>query len=210
MRLPNRSEALAFLVLLAGSARLEAAPLSVQVTAAGAAQADAVVYALAADAGPTRSARAEITQVDREFQPRVIVVQTGTSVSFPNRDKVRHHVYSFSAAKRFELKLYLGMDAPPVTFDRAGVVTLGCNIHDWMVGYIVVVDTPYFAVTDAAGRATLDVPPGAYELRVWHAGAISVNDVSASQRITVAPSGGRQSVTLRPNPAHQPPRRPAG
>jgi hypothetical protein len=92
----------------------------------------------------------------------------GTAVTFPNRDSVRHQVYSFSPAKRFELPLYTGVPQA-VTFDKPGVVILGCNIHDWMIGYVYVSESPYFAKTDAHGKAVLtDLPPRAYVLRVWH------------------------------------------
>ena len=97
-----------------------------------------------------------MAQQGKQFLPDVLVVPVGTSVHFPNRDSVRHHVYSFSPAKKFELKLYTGTPANPVVFDRAGVVTLGCNIHDRMVGWIVVVDTPYYA--QAAEGAGQDQP----------------------------------------------------
>lgn len=110
-----------------------------------------------------------VEQHDREFVPYVSVIQTGTAVAFPNRDAILHHVYSFSPAKTFEFKLYTGKSPGEVKFDKPGVVTLGCNIHDWMIGYILVVSTPYFARSDASGAARLrDLPAGAYELRVWH------------------------------------------
>jgi hypothetical protein len=90
-------------------------------------------------------------------------------VIFPNHDNVRHHVYSFSPAKRFELPLYAGVPAQPVVFDTPGVVVLGCNIHDWMVGYIYVSESPYFAKTRADGKAVIaDLPPRNYVVRVWH------------------------------------------
>jgi plastocyanin len=89
------------------------------------------------------------------FVPHLLVVQTGTLVDFPNNDTVSHHVYSFSAAKTFELTLYKGDPHPPVLFDHPGVVVLGCNIHDSMLGYILVVDTPHFSLTDAAGKVEL-------------------------------------------------------
>jgi plastocyanin len=131
---------------------------------------DAVVYALAKGARSERAPRpAEIAQKDREFVPRVSVVQAGASVRFPNRDPFRHHVYSFSAAKVFEIKLYVGTPAEPVTFERSGEVVLGCNIHDNMVGYVFVVDSPYYAKTDKEGRARIDgLPAGDYSLHVWH------------------------------------------
>lgn len=111
----------------------------------------------------------EMGQKDKHFVPDVLAVTRGTSVQFPNRDTVRHHVYSFSPAKRFELKLYIGTPANPVTFDQPGVVVLGCNIHDDMIGWILVLDTPYFSASASTGVARLaDVPEGTYRLRVWH------------------------------------------
>lgn len=110
-----------------------------------------------------------IGQVDKTFVPYVSVVQTGTAVSFPNRDTVRHHVYSFSAPKVFDLKLYSGTPAQPVVFDKPGLVALGCNIHDWMLAYVLIVDTPWFDVTAANGRAEVkNLPAGEYRLVVWH------------------------------------------
>lgn len=118
--------------------------------------------------GP-RPAPAVLDQQNKEFVPQILAVHLGTSVAFPNRDNIRHHVYSFSPAKRFELPLYIGTPAAPVVFDKPGVVVLGCNIHDWMVGYVYVLPTPYFAKTAEDGKARLaDVPPGVYEARVWH------------------------------------------
>jgi plastocyanin len=134
--------------------------------------ADAIVVAVPADGVIRSSPRAReaiVDQVNKEFEPRVTAVLAGTTVSFPNHDDVRHHVYSFSPAKRFELPLYAGVPSQPVTFDRPGVVVLGCNIHDWMIGYIYVSDSPYFAKTGKDGKALLiDLPPRAYVVRVWH------------------------------------------
>ena len=114
--------------------------------------------------------RAVLDQKNRTFVPHILPIQTGTAVTFPNSDNVRHQVYSFSAAKRFQLPLYAGTPAAPVVFDKPGVVTLGCNIHDQMSAYLVVVDTPYFALT-TSGRAELPgLPEGKYDVRVWYAG----------------------------------------
>lgn len=110
----------------------------------------------------------EIGQENKTFVPALTVVTVGTKVLFPNRDAVRHHVYSFSDAKKFELKLYTGKPENPVQFDRAGVVVLGCNIHDQMVGWVIVSDTPWYA-RSSSGRAVIaDVPAGSYRLRGWH------------------------------------------
>ena len=111
---------------------------------------------------------AEMGQRNRVFVPLVLAVQTGTAVSFPNFDTVRHHVYSFSSIKSFEIKLYAGVPHAPVVFDKPGTAVLGCNIHDRMAGYIHVVGTPYFAKSDASGHATIDIPAGDHTLRTWH------------------------------------------
>jgi plastocyanin len=113
------------------------------------------------------TATAEMAQRNKAFAPNLVVIQTGTSMTFPNFDTVRHHVYSFSKPKTFEIKLYAGTPSVPVLFDKAGTAVLGCNIHDRMVGYIHIVDTPYFAVSDASGRVTLDLPPGEHTVKVW-------------------------------------------
>jgi plastocyanin len=111
----------------------------------------------------------QIDQVDRQFTPHVLVVPTGSKISFPNSDSVRHQVYSFSPAKRFELPLYRGKQHNPIEFERAGVVTLGCNIHDNMRAYVFVVDAQYFGRTDVNGTWKLpDVQPGTYSVQVWH------------------------------------------
>jgi plastocyanin len=132
--------------------------------------ADTAIYAMPAaggiDAKPGKVV--EIQQIDREFVPYLTVIQTGTTATFPNRDPIMHHVYSFSPAKSFEIKLYTGRSPSEVMFDKPGVVTLGCNIHDWMIGYVLIVSTPYFARTDAAGTARVDLPAGSYEVQAWH------------------------------------------
>jgi plastocyanin len=132
---------------------------------------DAVVVAVPADGAmrlPTRR-DAVIDQVDKEFTPKVNAILVGTPVVFPNHDNVRHQVYSFSPAKRFELPLYAGVPAQPVVFDAPGIVVLGCNIHDWMVGYIYVSESPYFAKTGADGKAVIaELPARSYLVRVWH------------------------------------------
>ncbi len=133
---------------------------------------DAVVSAVAKPGTrvPPRTPRAvAIEQKDREFTPYVTVVQTGTQVNFPNRDPLLHHVYSFSPAKSFEIKLYSGDSPRGVLFDKPGLVTLGCNIHDWMLGYVQIVDTPYYGKTGADGRAVIsDMVTGEFEVGAWH------------------------------------------
>ena len=151
-----------------------AATVQVQVLdGAGKPLADAVAFLESREA---RSASqpvngAEMAQVGKQFDPKVLVVPVGTLVQFPNRDTVRHHVYSFSPAKPFELKLYAGSAANPVVFDKTGVAVLGCNIHDNMTAWVVVVDTPHYGRTAAPGKVVMvNVPAGSYSLRVWHPG----------------------------------------
>ena len=94
-------------------------------------------------------------QIDRQFAPHFLTVQKGTKVRFPNSDSIKHHVYSFSPAKRFELLLKRGMEEDPLLFDKNGIVELGCNVHDWMLGYIYIVDTPYFSHTNKQGQVSI-------------------------------------------------------
>lgn len=120
-------------------------------------------------AKPAKPKTVTIDQMDKEFINHITIVRTGTPVFFPNHDNIRHHVYSFSEAKNFELPLYAGTPAKPVIFEKAGVVNLGCNIHDWMSAYIFVVDSPFFALTDKQGIAELSLPDGVnYVLTAWH------------------------------------------
>jgi plastocyanin len=130
---------------------------------------DAVVYAKSNNPVVSlEKKQAVIEQRDKQFVPYVTAIQVGTSVTFPNRDSVRHDVYSLSPAKEFELPLYAGIPAEPVAFDKEGFVTLGCSIHDWMVAYIAVLSTPYFQVTGKNGRTVLEnLPAGQYTVQVW-------------------------------------------
>jgi plastocyanin len=111
---------------------------------------------------------AVMDQMHRMFVPEVLVVALGSTVSFPNSDSVSHQIYSFSPPKRFQLPLYRGKPYPPVLFDHLGIVILGCNIHDWMIGYIDVTDAPYYGTTDASGAWSAQLPAGRYEITVWH------------------------------------------
>ena len=139
---------------------------------------------------------AEIAQAARQFTPKVIVVPVGTSVQFPNRDTVRHHVYSFSPTKTFELKLYTGVAANPVVFDKSGIAVLGCNIHDNMAAWVVVVETPYYGRSAEAGKVTLaNVPAGTYRLRVWHPG-VAVGAPALDQALVVGASDTAATVRM--------------
>jgi plastocyanin len=149
--------------------------------------------------------KAVMDQKGLQFVPHLLIVQTGTEVAFPNGDDVSHHVYSFSEAKPFELPLYKGNVYPPVVFDQPGVVVLGCNIHDGMLGYIVVVDTPHFAKTDEQGVALIsDVPNGDYILAGWTPRARPAA-LPPSQQITVAEGtvAAEIHITGRLSPAHE-------
>ena len=150
--------------------------------------------------------KAVMDQHGLQFVPHLLVVQAGTEVTFPNGDDVSHHVYSFSATKPFELPLYKGDAYPPVRFDQAGIVVLGCNIHDGMLGYIVVVDTPHFAQTNEQGVALIDgVPNGDYVLAAWTP-RVRPAGLPSSSQVTVAEQGTAAAeirIAGRLAPAHQ-------
>ncbi|HEY8592614.1 MAG TPA: methylamine utilization protein [Sphingomicrobium sp.] len=157
---------------LALAAPAVAAPLAVRVVdAAGKPVRDAVVtfYPNGQARAPRAGGRYVISQKDLQFHPFLAVVPVGAEVSFPNLDNTRHHVYSFSPAKRFELKLFAKDQSRAVRFDRAGVVPLGCNIHDQMTAFVVVTDSVWTARTNAQGVAAFaDTPGGPGRVTVWH------------------------------------------
>lgn len=173
---------------------LQAAELTVSVLdSSGSAIENAVVYAEPEIKKSLPPATAIIEQRGKQFNPLVSVIQTGAEVTFPNFDSVRHHVYSFSPAKTFELKLYSGIPANPVKFDKAGTVILGCNIHDYMVAFIQVVDTPYFTKSNKSGKAVLtDLPNGNYTLKAWHYALAKDKDIF-EKSITVKDS---ENITI--------------
>lgn len=155
---------------------------------------DAVVYLVAAGTSGRPQAAVTMDQIDKEFVPATLPVEVGTPVVFPNRDNIKHHVYSFSPAKKFELPLYIGTPANPVVFDKVGIVALGCNIHDWMVGYVYVVPTPYFAKTGPDGKARIaDAPAGAYDAHAWHP-RLKGSPEPSVQRLTLSPAGTEQAA----------------
>ncbi len=148
-----------------------AAPVSIQVSGADGRPLAGAVVTLAVPGAPPAEPHGSyvMAQHDIAFEPRILIVPVGASVSFPNRDQVRHHVYSFSPAKKFELKLY-GFDVTKsVVFDKAGVAALGCNIHDTMTGFVYVTASAYAAISDASGRVSFSgVPAGRATLTLWH------------------------------------------
>ena len=152
---------------------------------------------------PTRampaSAAKEMRQENTLFAPFVLPVQTGTNVSFPNFDEARHHVYSFSKAKRFELRLYGKDESRSIEFEQPGVVALGCNIHDNMLAYIYVTDAPIFKKTDAQGQVELlNLEDGQYDIDVWHPGQHSKGvPETVSVNVGGTPSEVTRSIRLR-------------
>jgi plastocyanin len=177
----------------------EAASLEVTVgDQAGAPAPGAVVELQPVSAGDTASvaaADAQMTQKNQAFAPHVLVVRKGASVAFPNLDPFHHHIYSFSAARTFEIELYSRAEVPSMVFPNAGVVPLGCNIHDNMRGYIYVSEAPYFAATADNGAAAFEsIPTGEWRVQVWHPRA--AQGVSTSVMVGEG-ADGRQSIAVQ-------------
>lgn len=149
-----------------------AASISVEVVDAKGAPVENTVlsfYAVSGKVSPLNVKTVTIDQVDKEFLPEVTAVPLGTPVFFPNSDSIRHQLYSLSKTKSFEIPLYSGTPSNPIVFDKPGVVTLGCNIHDWMLAYIYVADTPYYVKTDSGGKARMEgLGEEQYTMTVWH------------------------------------------
>jgi plastocyanin len=166
---------------------------------------DAAVYVESlAGASPTRSKTAEIEQKNRKFMPLMTVIQVGSEIAFPNNDTVRHHVYSFSPAKPFELKLYSGTPGSTVLFDKPGTVVIGCNIHDRMVAYIQIVNTPYFGKTNDSGKVRIaDLPIGKYKLKAWHPQVLAGATMPESE-ITIARQDIAVSIAMNPGTDSKP------
>lgn len=115
--------------------------------------------------------RIAIDQQGQQFQPWVAAIPRGGEIVFSNHDDITHHVYSFSPAKRISFRLRSGERHAPLEMDETGVVIVGCNIHDWMVGYIHVSDATYTATTDESGHAVFDdLPAGTWRASIWHPG----------------------------------------
>ena len=145
---------------------------------------------------PPAAGTAVMDQVNKEFVPHILPVAVGTLVSFPNHDQIHHHVYSLSRANTFEIPLYKGETAAPIRFDQTGAVKVGCNIHDWMSGVILVVPTPYFAMTDEQGAFTLrDLPAGAYGVVAWAEGS-KVKVDETRQTLTASDAATPATFTL--------------
>jgi hypothetical protein len=166
----------------------------------GTALEDAIITAMPLDAKnipAQKLGKPIVDQVRKEFLPHVLPVYINSEVSFPNNDNIRHHVYSFSSAKKFELPLYSGTSASPVLFDKVGVIILGCNIHDWMLGYIYVSATPYFVRSDKAGKASLSgLPEGEYTIKVWHPQMIATEESTGRLVVISATQAGNEEWQL--------------
>jgi plastocyanin len=171
------------------------------------AQAVVFVQEPAAPQPSSASSMAIMDQFNKTFVPEVLAIPAGTQVRFPNRDQIRHHVYSFSRAKRFELPLYKGEDAPPVLFDKTGVVKIGCNIHDWMSAVILVLPNDHFAVTRDDGTFSLPgLAAGTYTIAAWHARSrdktediaqrveLAANDPQIAFKLSLAPLRARPAT----------------
>jgi len=153
--------------------------------------------------GPAAPVKAIMDQVNLAFAPDVLVIPVHSTVQFPNSDAISHQVYSFSSARQFQLPLYRGKPYPPVQFDQPGVVTLGCNIHDNMIAYVLVTDAPFFGRTDARGQwRASDVPDGRYRVRIWHPLLNEPREIEGMVDVSAARGAVsiRLSKALRPAP----------
>jgi plastocyanin len=179
--------------LLAESALAQ--PLSVEVrTPDGAAVAGVAIYleALDREMPPgSNEVAIEIQQLDKGFAPYVSVVQAGSTVTFSNYDDITHHIYSVTGNERFAFSLRAGEITSGMTIEQVGLIAMGCNIHDWMSGYLLVVDSPYYGTTDPQGRVVVDVEQaGSYRVVTWHPQV-----AKSAQKIVQLP--GRETLSLR-------------
>jgi plastocyanin len=165
-----RSPPLGLVLCLAAAQAAAAATLEISLKDARDAPVDdAAVWVMPkSGAAPIGKREAAIAQKDKTFVPLVTVIQTGTPVQFPNMDPIRHHVYSFSTPKPFEIKLYAGTPVAPIVFEKPGEVVLGCNIHDHMLAFVYVVDTPWFGKSRNGVVRIENLPAGDYLLHLAH------------------------------------------
>src|SRR3954452_23591590 len=189
------------------AAPASAAPLTVRVVdAAGRGVRDAGVglYPSAGARSPRPGGRFVVSQQNLQFHPFLTIVPVGADVSFPNFDNTKHHVYSFSPSKRFELKLFAKDQSRTVHFDKPGIVALGCNIHDQMSAFIFVADSAWTARTNAQGLAIFNDAPGAPgRVTVWHP-YLRAPGGSVQQALSAGQRGLNFSIRLRPPPPSMP------
>ncbi len=201
----SRSALVILFLLSAGHAF--AATLSVTVLLPDGKPVAGVIVTAQPTSGPTHPASpiaAVMDQVNRAFEPDLLVIPTNSTVAFPNSDTVSHQIYSFSPTKRFQLPLYRGKPYPPVRFESPGIVTLGCNIHDEMLAYVVVTDAPFFGRTTANGAWSAEVPNGNYRIVIWHP-RIRDEDKDSNAEVSVTEAAGgtvqlRLKKLLKPAP----------
>lgn len=179
-------------------AALPATPLQVRVVDhQGGGVAGVVVYLEprepAAMPSPADGPPLEIAQDERRFAPYVGVIRAGQPVLFTNHDDITHHVYSFNGPARFSFHIRPGEENRLDEFDTAGVIAMGCNIHDWMSGYLLVLDTPYHGRTEAGGQARLEAPAGEYRLTAWHP---QMREEESLDTVVSLPSGGAVELRL--------------
>lgn len=179
---------------------------------------DAIVYIESHNIAAAQSVESSthpvaiMDQINRQFSPYILAIHQGQRVRFPNSDSIKHHVYSFSPAKVFELQLYESNNTQLMQFNNSGVVELGCNIHDWMIGYIFVSPSPWFAQTDPDGKALLHLPAIDFSalsgnkenknekdisVRVWHP-ALHIEDMKHSYKVSLMGSQtGNKQFSIR-------------
>lgn len=166
----STSSRFAFLSLLFFSVGLNAAELRVKIVAEKERPVhQTVVELIGPDGDTTQAAHVEIIQEDKEFLPELSIIGRGSTVAFINHDSFKHHVYSVSKGNKFDLPLYQGKPANLITFDTPGVVTLGCNIHDWMLAFAYIKQSDRVSIADADGQVVFgDLEAGSYQLKVWN------------------------------------------
>lgn len=204
---PRRAVMLAAFAMACAASPALAGGLTVRVVdASGKPLPDAVVVLRPVNGSPPAprfGSGYRVAQLNREFQPHISIVPVGASVGFPNLDPYKHHVYSFSPAKRFELKLFARNESRNVVFDRAGIIAIGCNIHDSMSAYIYVTDTPWSTLSAANGFAAFrDTPAGTYTMSVWHP-LLRAPGNTLSSVLTASAQDRSQTVTVRLRPEMQ-------
>lgn len=173
--------------------------VAVLVDAQGTPVKDALVMLRNGTVAVPSAATTQVAQRGAEFDPGTAVITLGTPVNFPNFDRARHHVYSFSPAKTFQIELYKGTPSEAVVFDQPGIVTIGCNVHDWMYGVLYVVDTPFHMISNEQGQVSIDAPPGDYTALVWHPQLATAIELPVSLGAAqVAPT--RIAANMRPAP----------
>ncbi|WP_338849109.1 carboxypeptidase regulatory-like domain-containing protein [Massilia sp. W12] len=171
---------------------------------------DAVIYAMPADNAPlpkpVEGAPLVVTQEYYTFNPYVSVLRTGGAVRFANRDPHEHHIKSFSPAKSFELRIAGKKDdSAPVLFEKSGDVALVCHFHDWMRGFVLVLDTPWFGKTDKSGNVVINnLPPGKYDIRAWAPKMIGEPPMQSLQVAANDPAAVKFQLNFIPAPAPKP------